>query len=50
MKGKTVAYLRFWQRSLGRSNQSDSTLGASVITISGPDGYVYDPDGIKVKK
>ena len=21
-------------------------LGAKVITLSGPDGYVYDPDGV----
>lgn len=25
-------------------------LGAKVITISGPDGYVYDPDGISGEK
>jgi glutamate dehydrogenase (NADP+) len=24
-------------------------LGGKVVTISGPDGYVYDPDGIKEK-
>ena len=21
-------------------------LGAKVVTLSGPDGYVYDPDGV----
>jgi len=25
-------------------------LGAKVVTISGPDGYVYDPEGISGKK
>jgi glutamate dehydrogenase (NADP+) len=25
-------------------------LGARVVTISGPDGYIYDPDGITAKK
>ncbi|MGQ8336433.1 NADP-specific glutamate dehydrogenase [Sunxiuqinia sp. A32] len=25
-------------------------LGGKVVTISGPDGYVYDPDGIKDEK
>jgi glutamate dehydrogenase (NADP+) len=25
-------------------------LGGKVVTISGPDGYVYDPDGIKGEK
>ena len=27
-----------------------SELGAKVVTISGPDGYVYDPEGISGKK
>jgi len=25
-------------------------LGAKVVTISGPDGYIYDPDGISGEK
>jgi glutamate dehydrogenase (NADP+) len=25
-------------------------MGAKVVTISGPDGYVYDPDGISCEK
>ena len=25
-------------------------LGAKVITMSGPDGYIYDPDGISGEK
>ena len=25
-------------------------MGAKVITISGPDGYIYDPDGISGEK
>ena len=25
-------------------------LGAKVVTISGPDGYIYDPDGVSGDK
>jgi glutamate dehydrogenase (NADP+) len=25
-------------------------MGAKVVTISGPDGYIYDPDGISGDK
>lgn len=25
-------------------------LGAKVVTISGPDGYIYDPEGISGEK
>ena len=25
-------------------------LGAKVITISGPDGYIYDPNGVSGEK
>ena len=25
-------------------------LGAKVVTISGPDGYIYDPNGISGEK
>ena len=38
------------------SNSADTAatkateLGAKVVTISGPDGYVYDPEGISGKK
>lgn len=29
---------------MGRSKKA-TELGAKVVTISGPDGYIYDPDG-----
>ena len=28
----------------------ESELGAKVVTISGPDGYIYDPDGVSGDK
>lgn len=34
---------------MGSSNQA-TQLGAKVVTISGPDGYIYDPDGISGEK
>ena len=30
--------------------QKATQLGAKVVTISGPDGYIYDPDGISGEK
>lgn len=45
LKGKTVAVSGFGNVSWGVATKA-SQLGAKVVTISGPDGYVYDPDGI----
>ena len=45
MKGKTVAISGFGNVSWGTAWKLQQ-LGAKVITISGPDGYIYDPDGI----
>ncbi len=45
IEGKTVAVSGFGNVSWGVVMKA-SQLGAKVITISGPDGYVYDPDGI----
>ena len=25
-------------------------MGAKVVTLSGPDGYIYDPDGVTTKE
>ncbi len=30
--------------------QKVAELGGKVVTISGPDGYVYDPDGVVTKE
>ncbi|MDR2680754.1 MAG: NADP-specific glutamate dehydrogenase [Tannerella sp.] len=45
IKGKTVALSGFGNVAWGAAVKA-TELGAKVITISGPDGYVYDPDGI----
>jgi glutamate dehydrogenase (NADP+) len=45
MKGKTVALSGFGNVAWGAAVKA-TELGAKVITISGPDGYIYDPDGI----
>jgi len=48
-KGKTVAVSGFGNVSWGAISKVDE-LGGKVVTISGPDGYVYDPDGISGEK
>ena len=49
IKGKTVAISGFGNVAWGAATKA-TQLGAKVITISGPDGYVYDPDGIEGEK
>ncbi|MGM9802541.1 MAG: glutamate dehydrogenase, partial [Muribaculaceae bacterium] len=48
-KGKTVALSGFGNVAWGAALKA-TELGAKVVTISGPDGYVYDPDGISGEK
>ena len=45
LKGKTVVVSGFGNVSWG-TVQKLNQLGAKVVTISGPDGYIYDPDGV----
>lgn len=45
LKGKTVACSGFGNVTWGTCIKA-TQLGAKVITISGPDGYVMDPDGV----
>ena len=45
IEGKTVSVSGFGNVSWGVAMKA-SQLGAKVVTISGPDGYIYDPDGI----
>jgi len=45
LKGKTVALSGFGNVAWGAALKAVE-LGAKVVTISGPDGYIYDPDGI----
>ncbi len=47
--GKTVCVSGFGNVSWGAISKA-TELGAKVVTISGPDGYVYDPDGISGNK
>jgi glutamate dehydrogenase (NADP+) len=49
IKGKTVAISGFGNVAWGVALKA-TQLGAKVVTISGPDGYVYDPQGISGKK
>jgi glutamate dehydrogenase (NADP+) len=49
IKGKTVALSGFGNVAWGAATKA-TELGAKVITISGPDGYVYDPEGISGRK
>jgi glutamate dehydrogenase (NADP+) len=49
LKGKTVAVSGFGNVAWGAVTKA-TELGAKVVTISGPDGYVYDPDGISGDK
>lgn len=49
LKGKTVAISGFGNVAWGAATKA-TQLGAKVVTISGPDGYVYDPLGISGEK
>ena len=43
--GKTIACAGFGNVTWGICKKA-TELGAKVVTLSGPDGYVYDPDGV----
>ena len=49
IKGKTVAVSGFGNVAWGAVTKA-TELGAKVVTISGPDGYIYDPDGVSGDK
>jgi Glutamate dehydrogenase/leucine dehydrogenase len=48
-KGKTVAISGFGNVSWGLSIKI-AQLGGKVVTLSGPDGYIYDPEGVTGEK
>lgn len=48
-KGKIVAVSGFGNVAWGTVTKV-TQLGGKVVTISGPDGYIYDPDGISGEK
>lgn len=49
LQGKTVCLSGFGNVAWGAASKA-TQLGAKVVTISGPDGYIYDPDGISAEK
>ena len=49
LSGKTVAISGFGNVAWGAATKA-TQLGAKVVTISGPDGYIYDPEGISGEK
>ncbi len=49
IKDKTVGISGFGNVAWGAALKANE-LGAKVITISGPDGYIFDPDGISGDK
>ena len=49
IKGKTVALSGFGNVAWGAAKKI-AELGGKVVTISGPDGYVYDKDGISTEE
>ena len=49
IKGKTFAISGFGNVAWG-TVQKINELGGKVVTISGPDGYVYDKDGVSTKE
>jgi glutamate dehydrogenase (NADP+) len=49
VKGKIVTVSGFGNVAWGAA-QKVNELGGKVVTLSGPDGYIYDKDGIKGDK
>ncbi len=49
IKGKTIAVSGFGNVAWGTAMKA-TELGAKVVTISGPDGYIHDPAGLDDEK
>ncbi len=49
IKGKTIAISGFGNVAWGAATKA-TELGGKVVTISGPDGYIYDPAGLDKEK
>jgi glutamate dehydrogenase (NADP+) len=49
LEGKTISVSGFGNVAWGTCIKA-SEFGAKVIAISGPDGYVHDPDGVSTKE
>jgi glutamate dehydrogenase (NADP+) len=48
-EGKTVAISGFGNVAWGAATKV-SELGGKVVTLSGPDGYIFDPEGVSGEK
>lgn len=49
ISGKAIAISGFGNVAWGAATKAVE-MGAKVLTISGPDGYIYDPDGVSGEK
>jgi len=49
LEGKTIAVSGFGNMSWGVCRKA-AQLGAKVVTLSGPDGYIFDPEGITTRE
>jgi glutamate dehydrogenase (NADP+) len=49
IEGKTIAISGFGNVAWGICKKA-MHLGAKVVTLSGPDGYIYDPDGVSTEE
>lgn len=49
IKGKTIGISGFGNVAWGAAKKA-TELGGKVVTISGPDGYIYDPAGLDDEK
>ncbi len=49
IKGKTIAISGFGNVAWGAATKA-TQMGAKVVSISGPDGYIYDKNGISGEK
>lgn len=49
LAGKTIAAAGFGNVCWGICMKA-AELGAKVVTLSGPDGYIYDPDGVTTEE
>lgn len=49
IKGKIIGISGFGNVAWGAAKKA-TELGAKVVTLSGPDGYIYDPEGLNEEK